>query len=539
MARLARFLKQEPDRLDKRPRSVFLQILLIACCTAFGAACGGGIGFLSASLPRNGEVVDAPRPYHVPQYRDGLSFRFVMVHDVIHERFARHGREHYLERNRVTREAIDALPADDPQRWPLYDNMGAGFDRVGRSAEAVEILREKLRIQLDRGVEGRELYTSYANLGTFLIHANFRNAFAGDADAIARFEEGVEFVRASVRVNPEAHFGRERWQAAIGEFLLAAMKSPELLSRFDCIGNRLDLSFSDLAALPADDGAGLRYGSAEKTGYHRILTDVEHRIPELFAQRGLAASPEYWGQLSELREWITRVGAEDGWLDVDVPSHREPAPFDEPMLGIIGMWRQGGGANPHFSLAIAETMLRVGQRFMAWKAFERTKLLADRFTADPGLHEFLRTHCEKRQSEIESVLPEDANVSQLRRQFESELDHGMRFQREYQEFEAAQLEAGVELSDPDLFTQFFADRPPIATAPGAEETFRYQLKNNNDAPRSVLTGAIFGGGLLSLLPLLLSLLRDALRRLIQKIRKHTSVNASHAASSDDTTRAKE
>ena len=49
-------------------------------------------------------------------------------------------------------------------------------------------------------------------------------------------------------------------------------------------------------------------------------------------------------------------------------SHRKPVPFDEPALGIIGMWRQGGGANPHFALALGETMLRVGQRYIAWCA---------------------------------------------------------------------------------------------------------------------------------------------------------------------------
>ena len=68
-----------------------------------------------------------------------------------------------------------------------------------------------------------------------------------------------------------------------------------------------------------------------------------------------------------------------------VPSHRMPTSFDEPCLGIVGMWRQGGGANPHFALALAETMLRVGQRYVAWTAYERASRLAERFWPDDAM----------------------------------------------------------------------------------------------------------------------------------------------------------
>ena len=118
-----------------------------------------------------------------------------MVHDVIHERFARHGHQHYRHRNQVTRAAMDRLPVHAPQRWPLADDLAAGLDRVGESRQAVTVMREKLRYQQEQGLAGRDLYTSYANLGTFLIHANFRQALAQDAAAIEQFEEGVELIR--------------------------------------------------------------------------------------------------------------------------------------------------------------------------------------------------------------------------------------------------------------------------------------------------------------------------------------------------------
>jgi hypothetical protein len=60
------------------------------------------------------------------------------------------------------------------------------------------------------------------------------------------YREGVALIRKSVAVNPEAHFGREQWQTAIAEFLLAALDDPALLTTYDCLGNRLDLRIEDI-----------------------------------------------------------------------------------------------------------------------------------------------------------------------------------------------------------------------------------------------------------------------------------------------------
>src|SRR5207248_2998560 len=90
-------------------------------------------------------------------------------------------------------------------------------------------------------LSGQALYTTYANLGTFLIHGSARAAMAGDVPANDRLREGREFIRQAIAANPDAHFGREIWQEEAVEFLLAAMKKPELLREFDLIGNRLDV----------------------------------------------------------------------------------------------------------------------------------------------------------------------------------------------------------------------------------------------------------------------------------------------------------
>jgi hypothetical protein len=164
------------------------------------------------------------------------------------------------------------------------------------------------------------------------------------------------------------------------------------------------------------------------------------------------------------------------------------------MLGIIGMWRQGGGANPHFALALGETMLRVGQRYIAWTAFERASEMAESYSPDPELQELLRTHCRQRQSHLEETLlhsdapnsggrssrretpwqhvsppPSQEAVASLRDAFRRELQFGRSWQQDYQDFEAAQLVKGTSLESADFFDEFLRAQPAIASVPGPEE----------------------------------------------------------------------
>ena len=168
-------------------------------------------------------------------------------------------------------------------------------------------------------------------------------------------------------------------------------------------------------------------------------------------------------------------------------------PFDEPMLGIIGMWRQGGGANPHFALAIGETMLRVGQRQLAWSAYERAKRLAERYSPDAATVQFLRTHCDGRQAFIESTL-RNGETAEWRARFDAELTFGEGYQRAIQEYEAAKIAAGGDVSDPAFLADFQNDREPISTPPGDEEFVRLE------APHAAWywrLGMIFATGLLA------------------------------------------
>src|SRR3954464_10654972 len=119
--------------------------------TAVAAAVGWAVGMACATVhyalsrPANypflAEVI--PLPHHVPEHKGGVSFRFAMAHDVIHERFPRHGPAHYRERDRLTREKLARLSPGDPASFPLGDDLAAGLDRLGRSDEAAAVMRDK------------------------------------------------------------------------------------------------------------------------------------------------------------------------------------------------------------------------------------------------------------------------------------------------------------------------------------------------------------------------------------------------------------
>jgi hypothetical protein len=425
------------------------------------AVCGGCAGLfagqfirLSGQEPRVA-VIEYPLPHHVPKYEGGISLRFAMAHDVIHERYPRHGTAYYRERNRlVRRQLADGQGRHDDAYLALFDDLGAGLDALKDDDEAVSVLRDKLRRQEQLGQNGGQLYATYANLGTFLVHGSARAALAGNAEATGRMREGLSFIKKAIEVNPQAHFGREVWQAVTVEYLLAVSENPSLLLQYDLVGDRL----------AEEIDPGQKDYMAERNWYG---LEGANRAAEAV----LRGESYGWGGRDRLRErFITKVGAEAGWAEAVHSSHQKPVAFDEPTLGIIGMWRLGGGANPYFALALGEVMLRVGQRYIAWCAYERAAGMADRVWPDAEIQRQFVEHCRRRQQVIEHQLPPE-EVSALRPRFKAELAHGLRYQQEYQEYEADAIRAGASLDDEHFYDDFDAAHEPIASPVGEEEKF--------------------------------------------------------------------
>src|SRR4051794_17418465 len=106
-----------------RARIRRMMITAIAAVTGYAAGCAGGT--IRHIPPRTDDYAflacRVPLPHHVPKDPGGVPFRFAMAHDVIHERFPRHGPAYYEERNRLTRQKLAKLDPDDPARFPLSD----------------------------------------------------------------------------------------------------------------------------------------------------------------------------------------------------------------------------------------------------------------------------------------------------------------------------------------------------------------------------------------------------------------------------------
>ena len=75
------------------------------------AGIGLVVGFVVSMITENPslsawkkEISVLPFPHHYAKYPDGITLRFAMVHDVLHERYTRHGKAYYSERNRRARD---------------------------------------------------------------------------------------------------------------------------------------------------------------------------------------------------------------------------------------------------------------------------------------------------------------------------------------------------------------------------------------------------------------------------------------------------
>ncbi|MGL4464143.1 MAG: hypothetical protein ACRC1K_18495 [Planctomycetia bacterium] len=116
--------------------------------------------------------------------------------ELITGKFLRHSKEFYQWRidDRLKR------LAGGEEAPGLYDDLAVAYHKTGRSKEAIETILEK-----DRKHPG--LYETEANLSVF---------YTLDGD----LENGLKHVDRALAINPNAHFGREKYQKLLIEFLL-------------------------------------------------------------------------------------------------------------------------------------------------------------------------------------------------------------------------------------------------------------------------------------------------------------------------------
>ncbi len=113
----------------------------------------------------------------------------------------------------------------EPDDLEAYDDAGVSADRLGRGDEAIAWMgrkAERLDAMERSGIDAARVkdhrYRYLANLGTFHIHRWVRAG--GDREDLADAERARELIRAAIEMNPDAHFGREKYQLMAIEWLI-------------------------------------------------------------------------------------------------------------------------------------------------------------------------------------------------------------------------------------------------------------------------------------------------------------------------------
>ena len=122
--------------------------------------------------------------------------RFPETLELITGKFLRHTPEFYEWR---IQNRLDRLERD-PTNAALLDDLAVAYDKTGQHDKAIETALRTERIHPGR-------YETAANLGTFYIHAG-------------RPADGIPHIDRALKINPEAHFGREKYQKLLVEYVL-------------------------------------------------------------------------------------------------------------------------------------------------------------------------------------------------------------------------------------------------------------------------------------------------------------------------------
>jgi tetratricopeptide (TPR) repeat protein len=131
-------------------------------------------------------------------------YHFPETLELITGKFLRHSKEFYQWR---IEDRIAKLKAA-PQNLAYLDDLAVAYEKVGDHAKAIETILKKEDIQPG-------IYETYSNLGTFHI-------LAGE------FDKGLPFVDKALVINPDAHFGREKYQKWLVEYAMERMKNGKL-----------------------------------------------------------------------------------------------------------------------------------------------------------------------------------------------------------------------------------------------------------------------------------------------------------------------
>jgi tetratricopeptide (TPR) repeat protein len=226
------------------------------------------------------------------------------IAEVLAGRWERHSAFFYEDRAKRAAATVER----EPTNLAAWDDLAVAYEKLGQVDRAIETIERKAALKPGE-------YTTEANWGTFLVHR-------GD------YEAGLAHLRRALEINPDAHFGRERYQVMAVEYLIAGKADPSVFERG---------SFAwPIAA--ADALAG------------RPLPPTTSPEDELWQQEDV---------LYRLRRNGIR--------------HAPRPAVDAAITGVVGMLRFGPGTSPHLYAALGDLMIARGDLHLAYRAFKRAR----------------------------------------------------------------------------------------------------------------------------------------------------------------------
>jgi tetratricopeptide (TPR) repeat protein len=313
------------------------------------------------------------------------------VAEVLAGKWERHSPFFYEHRVKTMTARLEKDPGD----LAAYDNLAVAYEKLGKPDEAIAVMLKKEKVKPGE-------YTTEANLGTFYLHS-------------ADFENGIAHIRTALEINPDAHFGREKYQLMAAEFLLAAKLDPAAVDRGSFIVPEL----------------------------------MEERDRARLKNEGRAAYLEF---LERMERGVRR--------DVDAAREKTAGPID----GVVGMIRFGTGTSPHLYHALGDLLAYRGDRHLASRAYRRAIQYNH---PEPGpLAEAIRS--------VEAAVEHPEQLSEgLIAQEQAAAEAWV---KAYQRYEDDLIRAGREPKTEADYAPFYAQygsaRPPVSTGDAMGDVLR-------------------------------------------------------------------
>lgn len=290
------------------------------------------------------------------------------VAEVLAGQWERHSAFFY--RHRI--EAMQTKLAATPDDQDALDNLAVAYEKIGDFDHAIAVM-------LDKGRRFPDQYTTASNLGTFYM-------LQGDLD------RGIERIRKALTINPNAHFGREKYQLMLAEYLRDAKSDPSVLRRGTFVW------------------------------------------PLIIDESMLATA--------------TQPSERDMRIETGMQVHRErfrttSASIDAAITGVIGMIRFGTWTNSYLYAALGDLLAVRGDSYLAYRAYQRALDL------DYPRPDDLRDWMRQTKSRKVSQRAFDADV------IANERAAADRWVKDYQQFEDDLVRSGKDADDEANLAPFY------------------------------------------------------------------------------------